>query len=50
MFAKMEQNLAKFQQISDPDAVADMLALSAIVIQDFKARRVKACSWQEAES
>ncbi|KAI9190122.1 arginyl-tRNA synthetase [Blastocladiella emersonii ATCC 22665] len=41
MLEQMKNNKAKYDQIPDPEAVADLVGLSAIVIQDMAARRVK---------
>ncbi|OLY84439.1 Arginine-tRNA ligase, cytoplasmic [Smittium mucronatum] len=37
----MKQNEKKYSQIEDPDKVAEIVAISAIVIQDLSARRIK---------
>jgi arginyl-tRNA synthetase len=41
MHEVMKQNPEKYAQIEDPEGVADTLAVSAIVIQDMAARRIK---------
>lgn len=41
MHGVMKGNPDKYAQIEDPEAVADTLAVSAIVIQDMSARRIK---------
>lgn len=41
MHGVMKNNPAKYAQIEDPERTADILALSAIVIQDFSAKRIK---------
>lgn len=41
MHAVMQQNPEKYAQVEDPEKVADTLAVSAIVIQDMAARRIK---------
>ncbi|ORZ29794.1 arginyl-tRNA synthetase [Catenaria anguillulae PL171] len=41
MLEVMKKNEHKFAQIPNPDEVADLVGLSAIVVQDMSARRVK---------
>ncbi|PJF17478.1 hypothetical protein PSACC_02713 [Paramicrosporidium saccamoebae] len=41
MHAVMKENPEKYAQIENPEEVADTLAVSAIVIQDMSARRIK---------
>ncbi len=41
MHATMRQNEDKYAQVEDPEYVSDTLAVSAIVIQDMAARRIK---------
>lgn len=41
MLGVMRQNDAKYAQIENPEATADVLAVSAVVIQDMAARRIK---------
>ncbi|KAI9221906.1 arginyl-tRNA synthetase [Blastocladiella britannica] len=41
MLEVMKKNEAKYAQIPDPEKVADLVGLSAIVVQDMSARRVK---------
>ncbi|KAI9136212.1 hypothetical protein BKA69DRAFT_1134133 [Paraphysoderma sedebokerense] len=41
MMNVMKKNEEKFNQIENPDEVADLVAISAIVVQDMSARRVK---------
>ena len=35
------QNANKFKDIEDPEHVADIIGISAIVIADFSAKRIK---------
>jgi len=37
----MQSNPEKFAEITDPDSVADLIGVTAVVIQDFSARRIK---------
>ncbi len=37
----MKENQAKFQEIEDPEATADLVGLSAVVVQDLSAKRIK---------
>jgi arginyl-tRNA synthetase len=37
----MQRNQEKYAQIEDPEAVADIVGLSAVIIQDMQARRIK---------
>ncbi|KAJ3355768.1 Arginyl-tRNA synthetase [Allomyces javanicus] len=48
MLEVMKKNEAKYAQIPDPEAVADLVGISAIVIQDMSARRIKdyAFAWE----
>ncbi|KAG0438654.1 Arginine--tRNA ligase [Dictyocoela muelleri] len=41
MHATMMKNSEKYEQIEDKEATIEELALSAIIIQDFKAKRIK---------
>ena len=41
MHAVMKSNEAKYAQIENPDETAEILAMSAIIIQDMAARRIK---------
>ncbi|KAG0419005.1 Arginine--tRNA ligase, partial [Dictyocoela roeselum] len=41
MHAAMMKNPEKYDQIEDKDATIEELALSAIIVQDFKAKRIK---------
>lgn len=41
MHEQMRQNEKKYAQIEDPVAVADQIGLSAIMVQDMAARRIK---------
>jgi len=41
MLKTMQKNPEKFAEIEDPEAVADIVGLSAVVIQDFNAKRNK---------
>lgn len=41
MHGVMQQNQEKYDQIEQPEEVADVLAVSAIVVQDMAARRIK---------
>jgi arginyl-tRNA synthetase len=41
MLQVMQTNPEKFAEIEDPESVADLVGLSAVVIQDFSARRIK---------
>jgi arginyl-tRNA synthetase len=41
MLGVMQQNPEKYAQIADPERTADILAVSAVVIQDMAARRIK---------
>jgi len=41
MMGVMQQNADKYAQIDDPEMTADVLAVSAVVVQDMAARRVK---------
>jgi arginyl-tRNA synthetase len=41
MYEKMKSNASKFEQIEDPERTADILGVSAVVVQDFSAKRIK---------
>jgi arginyl-tRNA synthetase len=41
----MQKNEVKYKEIHDPEKVADIIGLSAIVIQDLSARRIKDYSY-----
>jgi arginyl-tRNA synthetase len=41
MHEVMKSNQSKYEQIEDPEKTADILGVSAVVIQDFSARRIK---------
>ncbi|KAI8868034.1 arginyl-tRNA synthetase [Ramicandelaber brevisporus] len=41
MHTQMKENPEKYAQIEDPDRVADIIGMSAVIIQDFGARRIK---------
>lgn len=41
MLGVMQQNAEKYAQIADPEGTADILAVSAVVVQDMAARRIK---------
>jgi arginyl-tRNA synthetase len=41
MLGVMKKNPAKYDEIEDPDATADKLAVSAIIVQDLGSKRVK---------
>lgn len=41
MLGVMQQNAEKYAQIADPERTADILAVSAVVVQDMAARRIK---------
>ncbi|KAM0687376.1 arginyl-tRNA synthetase [Conglomerata obtusa] len=41
MLSKMKKNEEKFKQINDVNKTCEILALSALVIQDFSAKRIK---------
>ena len=41
MLSVMQQNPSKYAQIEDPERTADILAVSALFVQDMAARRVK---------
>lgn len=40
MFTVMQKNSEKFAQIQDPDHVADVVGISAVMIQDMSAKRI----------
>lgn len=40
MYAVMQKNEEKYKQIEDPDHVADVVGISAVMIQDMSAKRV----------
>jgi len=52
MLAVMQSNAEKFSDISDPETVADIVGLSAVVVQDFSAKRIKDYdfSWERVTS
>eukprot|EP01114_Cavostelium_apophysatum_P021285 TRINITY_DN7386_c0_g1_i1.p1 TRINITY_DN7386_c0_g1~~TRINITY_DN7386_c0_g1_i1.p1 ORF type:complete len:618 (+),score=209.90 TRINITY_DN7386_c0_g1_i1:107-1855(+) len=41
MFEVMKKNEKKFAEIEDPERIADIIGISAVVIQDLSARRIK---------
>lgn len=41
MLERMKANEAKMSEITDPEHTADVVGVSAVVIQDFSAKRVK---------
>jgi len=41
MLEVMQKNEEKFKEIEDPEAVADLVGLSAVIVQDFSAKRIK---------
>jgi len=41
MLDVMKQNEKKFSEITDPETVADVIGISAVIIQDLAARRIK---------
>jgi arginyl-tRNA synthetase len=46
MHEVMKDNPAKYAEIADPEATSDNLAISAIVVQDMAAKRVKDYKWE----
>lgn len=46
MHEVMKENPAKYAEIADPEATSDNLAISAIVVQDMAAKRVKDYKWE----
>lgn len=46
MHEVMKENPAKYAEIADPEATSDILAISAIVVQDMAAKRVKDYKWE----
>lgn len=45
MHEVMRENPAKYAEIADPEGTSDTLAISAIVVQDMAAKRVKDYKW-----
>jgi len=41
MLQQMQENPGKFAEITDPERVADIIGMSAVVIQDLTAKRIK---------
>jgi arginyl-tRNA synthetase len=41
MLDRMKANEAKMSEITDPEKTADVVGVSAVVVQDFSAKRVK---------
>ena len=41
MHEVMKKNESKYEQIEDPEAVADIIGMSAVIVQDMSARRIK---------
>lgn len=41
MLDRMKANEAKMSEIEDPEKTADIVGVSAVVIQDFSAKRIK---------
>lgn len=46
MHEVMKENPAKYAEIADPEGTSDILAISAIVVQDMAAKRVKDYKWE----
>ena len=46
MHEVMKENPAKYAEIADPEGTSDTLAISAIVVQDMAAKRVKDYKWE----
>lgn len=48
MLKVMKENGKKYSEIEDPEATADIIGLSAVVIQDLSAKRIKdyAFNWK----
>ncbi len=42
----MKENPAKYAEIEDPEGTSDNLAISAIVVQDMAAKRIKDYKWE----
>lgn len=42
----MKENPAKYAEIEDPEGTSDILAISAIVVQDMAAKRIKDYKWE----
>jgi arginyl-tRNA synthetase len=40
MHTQMKKNETKYAQIDDPEAVSDIVGMSAVMVQDMSARRV----------
>lgn len=40
MHGVMRKNQDKYDQVADPDAIADILAISAIMVQDYSGKRI----------
>jgi arginyl-tRNA synthetase len=41
MLGVMQKNPAKYNEIADPDTTADVLAVSALIVQDLSSKRIK---------
>eukprot|EP01112_Ceratiomyxa_fruticulosa_P010342 TRINITY_DN2732_c0_g1_i2.p1 TRINITY_DN2732_c0_g1~~TRINITY_DN2732_c0_g1_i2.p1 ORF type:complete len:587 (+),score=138.31 TRINITY_DN2732_c0_g1_i2:156-1916(+) len=52
MLEVMKKNEAKFAEIENPEAVADIVGISAVIVQDFGAKRIKdySLSWERMTS
>lgn len=46
MLDVMKENETKFAEIEDPEATADLIGLSAVVVQDLSAKRIKDYTFQ----
>ena len=46
MHEVMKENPAKYAEIEDPEGTSDTLAISAIVVQDMAAKRIKDYKWE----
>lgn len=46
MHEVMKENPVKYAEIADPEGTSDILAISAIVVQDMAAKRVKDYKWE----
>ena len=42
----MKENPAKYAEIADPEGTSDNLAISAIIVQDMAAKRIKDYKWE----
>jgi arginyl-tRNA synthetase len=43
MHEVMRKNEERYAQLDNPDAVADAVGMSAVIVQDMSARRIKVC-------